>query len=159
MIGARLWKRRRVQPVTTRAVVFNDSSDSHDDLLFDAGAIESLAPSAPRPLVHRSSVDLSRLVDHSLDQLRRQLELVPYPTRPRGLVGSKVQRRLGLVARPSRVRVWSPSFAEFNRLRLDPRTATCVRRGVRREVLFARRVAGSRGLRSYRRTVSSQWSC
>lgn len=47
-------------------------------------------------------------------------------------------------------------------LRLDPRTMVCVRRGQRREVLFAYRVAGRRGVgagKRWRRSVHSQWSC
>lgn len=42
---------------------------------------------------------------------------------------------------------------------LPRQTRFCVQRQQRREVMFARGVAGSRGIRKYRRTQNSQWSC
>lgn len=49
----------------------------------------------------------------------------------------------------------------MNRLRavVPVRIKFCLMRKVRREVMFARSVAGRRGIRRYRRTVESSYSC
>lgn len=66
---------------------------------------------------------------------------------------------------------WRPSASGLKRygrlrvleIRAPVRTLFCVRRKVRREVLFARAIAGRRGLRgrggSYRRNQNSVWRC
>lgn len=83
-------------------------------------------------------------------------------------------------ARARRVRTWTPplplakpllrSSAErrsrglsfLSKLRADPRVGFCLKRGIRREVLFAMRVAGSRGVgrgKKWKRNYNSQWRC
>lgn len=85
----------------------------------------------------------------------------------RGVVGPQFGPQIrplqALVA--SRARA-AASWREFQKLRVaSPRTdSLCVRRRKRREVLFSLRVAGRRGSApgargTYRRTLSSQWSC
>lgn len=159
---------RRAQQVATGRVAFDDSRDFIREQISDAGEpLPALTLVAPRPsYVHRSRVDVSSLIDSLQADLdlqvfrkNRRKALAPalsraFPrTYPRLFAGKSVGK---FGATHQRVKA---SFAEFNRLRLDPRTAVCVRRRTRREVLFANRVAGGRGMRSYRRNLTSQWSC
>lgn len=173
MIGARLWKRRRgSQPVATVGVAFDDSRDFIASDFRQAGADNSypLTASLPRlrSRVHRFSAPLSAAGALSFDlppliQIRRKVLAAAFSpafprTYPRVLAGKSV----GKLGR-THPRVLA-SFAEFNRLRADPRTSMCVRRSQRREVLFARRVAGRVGRSpgrggGYSRNVHSQWSC
>lgn len=172
----RRWRRAypASQPVATRGVAFDDSSDFHDDFV-RAGAIPpSLTAVAPpsiyRPSVYRELLD-SELGDHSRFVGGMGADQAPIQQAPRrrSLTWSRPRRDVVDARRlqPGRVRPFTSqqriaaSWREFNRLRLDPRTATCVRRHTRREVLFAKRIAGRGGGRHgpYRRTLNSQWSC
>lgn len=83
----------------------------------------------------------------------------------RGPVAVTARVRVGPPVRPpasqSDIRRLNASWSEFRRLQADPRTRMCVRRRVRKSVLFAKHIAGRRGSAPgpYRRTQDSQWSC
>lgn len=157
-------RKNRRQAVATAPVAFNDHRDFIGDYLEPGAFHSTLPPGAPAPFyVHRSRVDHSRLVDKLLTLTYRDVYPALDSVVVRRRVAWGVQRRPGVIQSTPPSSRYSPrvlaAAREFNRVRLDPRTLTCVRRRQRREVLFARRVAGGRGIRSYRRTVHSQWSC
>lgn len=157
-------RRRRDEP-DTRAKPFNDGRDSYSRPFFNAGAnpFPSLAAAAPRSLVQRNTslAKLQALDSRSWEDL----------TRIRGDGGaphalSKRPRRvIGPVPMPEPYRLnpllKARSYRSLNTLRADKSVTFCVRRKQRREVLFARKVAGRKGLGGggVRRTISSSWSC
>lgn len=55
---------------------------------------------------------------------------------------------------------WTPAFPSAGvAFRESPRVLICARRKIRREVLHAKGVAGSKGLKKYRRSFYSSVSC
>lgn len=153
-------RKNRRQAVATDPVAFSDHRDFIDDELLDRGeTLPSLTRSvAPGPLfVHRFS-RLPAQPGSRLLTLKNFSNAVDLALRRRRVAWGAQQLSVRAARRAPAV---VESFREFNRLRLDPRTATCVRRRARREVLFAQRVAGRRGIgkRGVRRSVHSTWSC
>lgn len=154
------YKRRRpvVQAVDSRAV-------SHARPFSDAGEPFSALPSVPRvPSVHRL-FDLDRIASKSSYG-------TGYGGRPespikslRSVFRSPVVNVGVRIGRPpltpaSQKRI-AESWRAFNVLQFNPRTSVCVRRVQRRQVLFAKGVAGYRGRSPgpYRRTADSSWRC
>lgn len=165
------FRRFRRQPVV-QAVEFRGVSQPRT--FYDAG--EAFSPSnVPLPRVqnvHRL-FDLERIASRSLNvwgdggrtespiQSLRRVFRSPVVSRA-VVVGPKLPFPHRPPAKPSDLRRIQASLREFNRLRADPRTAMCLRRSQRREVLFALRVAGRSGAgwpRPRRRTENSNWSC
>lgn len=158
---------RRAQPVSHRSVAFNDDRDSIGRDLLDAGADPIAATfGAPRPLVHRFTE-----FDHP-SAVRRIDALLPgYGAgEPHEDLWRIRRRRLVVPSASGSVRRFhsaSPqvraSWQSLNVLRFPfPRSVdVCVKRKTRRNVLFAKGVAGRRGGSPgpYKRTVFSAWSC
>lgn len=75
----------------------------------------------------------------------------------------KVGRKVALVGRTfPPMQAFFPAWSAFRSLAvaMPSRARFCVQRKQRREVLFAKQVAGRRGLSGpYRRTESSNWRC
>jgi len=160
---------RRSQRVANRGSRFSDSSDSHDEYFYGAG--ELLSPALPevprRPLVHRFlplSSNLQRLLNPWGDGGMEFPHIAPIPEYP-SAPGRRARDWLRPLGKPipasRRSSVVRPLalMRSFNRLHLDSRTSVCVRRRQRKQVLFARGVAGRRGLSGPRRSFHSQWSC
>lgn len=150
-----------------RSVAFNDGRDSIDHALLDAGAHTVGATfGAPRPLVHRFfEFDNNSAV-------RRVDALLPgYGAGEPHVDLGRIRKRRSVVVRAGLPRVPSApashrriaSWRAFNVLQFPhPRSVdVCVRRRVRRTVLFAKGVAGRRGGSPgpYKRTAFSSWSC
>lgn len=158
--AARRRARRAQSIVDTRGRTFRDhyDPDSIGSLFSEPRATRVASNAAPVPsYVHRFSSDPPSLVAPfalDLEHLSTALDLALVRRR----VAWGAQRRKALVRSRSR---YLAQWQEFNRLRLDPRTAVCTRRAVRRNVMFAAGLAGRRGLgrRGVRRSVHSQWSC
>lgn len=161
--SARQRRRRRLpiaQVVAIRGRTFADDwdGDSIPSIFSEPGRDPTVASeAAPAPFyVHRFRDELPPLVAFDLD----------LPSLSTALDLALVRRRVAWGARRSAVRAAkrkriAASWREFNVLRADPRQSFCVRRAVRRNVLFARGVAGRRGLGRHgvRRSVSSAWRC
>lgn len=153
---------RRSQPVATAAVAFNDSTDSHVEPYSIAG--EASFPSTrsvPRDGVRRLSwVDLVESIPsvskpgygagQPHDYLVRRRRRLPVPV------------RVPPVPHPfARQRAASWQAFRLLKVRVPSRVRFCVQRHQRKQVLFARGVAGRRGSAPgpYRRTENSQWRC
>lgn len=163
-------KSRPPQRVRDRPVAFHDDRDSHRSPIVDAGVSADTNRRLPRVQnVHRSPWSLHLEDPRSklawgvwgLAPMRATVADTP---RWRALPRLKVSPPLApLKARIVARKAVQASWAEFNRLRADPRVAFCQRRKERREILFAKRIAGrkrspGRG-GTYHRNVMSQWSC
>jgi len=134
----------------TAPVAFDDSSDFHDEPLSDAGETFPSLASLPRVRSISSSSGPPWLSGLDLNSFSNALDLA--------LVSSRVA--WGAQRSAVRAALGSSSWREFNRLRLDPRTATCLRRSTRREVLFAAKRAGGGGIsRKRRRSILSTIFC
>lgn len=175
----RIRRRRSLGVPVTAGMPFTDATDSPSLDLLDTGAFQffDATEGAPGPSVHRSNLERLRLLDSSLPfgsrvvQSFEQLEktgrksvkvgLSPASARTypqRFFAVGKSVRKLGLSRR---------SWKQFNvvRVRVPERERFCVARGVRKQVLFARGVAGrnrrfspGRG-GTYHRNAWSSWRC
>lgn len=155
-------RRRRGEPVHS-AKPFYDGRDSHRSLLHGWGgphfwpnALETALPPA-RSNVHRL---LSRIRDAALlsgygaDKPHVVPRFTPVAAAPIKLARLPAARR--------QITPLQASFRAFNVLRFpNPKVAVCVRRKVRKEVLHALGVAGSRGLgrSGVHRSADSSWGC
>lgn len=157
--------RRRLYPpsyvVATRPRRFVDDYDavsSASNLLGLGEPYYGSTAGAPAPSVfdvHRPWDDLPSLVVPSISPYSAiGDDYEPWPTRG---VGWRPGRRPGRVTPRARRLFWT----SLNRLQLSPQTRVCVQRKQRRNVLFARGVAGRRGLGRHgvRRSIHSSWSC
>lgn len=168
--------RRRVHPVDQvrhAGVPFSDSADFIAEQLPSAGEPLSVALTprvAPRSLVHRYLAQDILGVRPELWFPRREYEGRASPSWKPGRspvvsVGVRPVRRVTHHSPFASQRRLAQSWRAFNVLAVPvPRkVAFCVRRHVRRSVLFATGVAGRRRSPgrggSYRRTESSAWRC
>lgn len=143
---------------------------SHPRVFIDGGEPYSALPSpggAPRPSVHRL-FDLDRIGSGSFTdfspgyggRLESPMQVL------RRVLRSPVASAVVRVGRPPVRSVASQrrsalSWRAFNALQDNPRSRVCVRRLQRKQVLFAKKVAGRRGGSPgpYRRNLYSQWGC
>lgn len=160
-------RRFRPQPVTRISRVFSDSADSHADDLFTAGAtFPSLPSSVPRGGVRRL-LDLDSTEDKFLPSWGKGATspfASPQSVRRRSpvvRVVAGVPRGRSPITPLQAKRRHALSMLSFQRLQANPRERLCVRRLQRKQVLFAKRVAGRRGGSPgpYRRNYLSSWSC
>jgi hypothetical protein len=175
--------RRRRHGVSTAGKPFDDSTDSHVELIPQGGRADLTQALTPQVAPPSFTSNLGRLLRLAEDSSARVWERAASQDSPRGARVVPLSR-LSLRSRVNRWAegsVWglprftplqaspvflkpSPKRSTLNRLSLDPRQRVCLQRSQRREVLFARRIAG-RHLRSpgrggsYRRGLMSQWSC
>lgn len=171
-------RRFRPQPVAHVGARFISSADSHADpfssgsaalpplqtrSVLPAGVRRLLAdddPSSPFSLSQNWSPARSRWETQSVFHGRRGTPVVN--------VGPSIHRRRAPVGRHVvQQAVRSADWAAFRKLKVQApsRVAFCVRRVVRRQVLFASRIAGNHKRLSpgrggqYRRNAFSSWSC
>lgn len=152
-------KRRRSFAPAARRVAFNDRRDFIDDTYLPAGASHiDATKGAPRSLVHRlRSIPASGMLPNvgvwgglapyrfsPVNTLRSALSLAKFP-RPIPLLQAQPRFVLGMNVLP----------------RLNRRASVCVSRLQRKQVLFARGIAGRRGSAPgpYHRNMDSQRSC
>lgn len=159
------WRRRRVQSVTYGAKPFIDSTDSIVDPIPQAGAPFPALTELPRRGVRRL---LEWDEFGSTRDWPRGMGGGPAPhASPRARQVVRVVRAGPLVVRapvtPLQARRRKADWLAFRQLRITApgSVAFCVRRKVRREVMFAKQIAGRRGLGrgGVRRSESSNWSC
>lgn len=121
------------------------------------------------PEVHRLYSLFDSESDREIFARGKGGELAPFG-RPRRVLGSpvlagpRIARQLRPYSPPaSQIRRINDSWREFGRLRIaaPSRVRFCVQRLQRKQVLFARGIAGRRGSAPgpYRRTENSNWRC
>lgn len=166
-------RRRAAQSVYTESLPFDDSTDGLVDTVVRPGAnhIHSL-PEVPRPGVYRRALvadiygdDLARLLLPRTDLSITSSGPWGMGRQPHGSLRRLQVPRWGAPPRGAHRPTIPPlqAWAGLNVLReRHPQSVVhCVRRKVRRSVLFARDVAGRRGGSPgpYHRNEFSQWSC
>lgn len=147
-----------------RAVAFNDSRDKARELVpfrwgvpYDWTRTETVRPPT-RFSVHRfpGRAEGTDLVRWGLGARSAQASFDPVRA-VHQLLGASPVVRVGPSPRPLQ------AFRGFNVLRFPApgKVLACVRRRMRREVMFAKQIAGRRGLGTggVRRTADSAWSC
>jgi len=166
-----VFRRRRAQPVSlgTGWVPDTSSADSHADYLNTTGATQfSSLPQVPRSGVRRL-LDLAEVGSDRwiLDRVRGkggdQAPLDGFRRRsPVVRVGPSFYRPRFVTSRPLQA-IRRADWRAFQKLqvRRPSRDMMCVRRLQRKQVLFAKKVAGRRGGSPgpYRRNQFSNWSC
>jgi len=157
------WRKRRQQEVRHGTLPFSDFVDSIQSGLVTGGATQfSSLPEVPprgvRRLMELDGETVPRFnppgyggwaTPHARPRSSPVVRVGPALARPRPLP-SPLQAHLNRA-----------SWRAFNRLQARPQDRLCVRRLQRKQVLFARRVAGRRGSAPgpYHRNMWSSWSC